>query len=342
MSHKISVLILFGGESSEHEVSISSARNVYAALDDTKYEVSLCYIDKTGKWWQVDGFSDLIETDRFTQLVPVLGSGKLVTLNIAEEILPNVILPILHGVNGEDGTVQGLAQLLHIPIVGCKVAASAVTMDKVLTKQILEYNNIKTVPYEVHMIGEPYQSFKLLSDKLGEPLFVKPANGGSSVGIRKAKNNEELINALSEAHKHDKKVLIEKAITARELEVGALGSGNNVRISSVGEICPDREFYDYESKYDESSTTQAIIPADIPDDVSEKIRAISADAYKVLGCEGMSRMDFFLSDDDEIYLNEVNTIPGFTNISMYPKLWNHVGLNYSALIDALILDALEK
>jgi len=339
---RTAVLLLFGGESTEHTVSISSARNVFAALDDTKYDVILGYIDQTGKWWLLDNLTDPIDVVGAPQILPVLGTKKFVTIPNNEDVSLDVILPILHGANGEDGTVQGLAQLMHIPIVGCGVASSAVAMDKVLTKQLLEHNGIKTVPYEVHLSGEAFSSFGQLSSRLGSPLFIKPANSGSSVGISKVNDDAELSVAINEAHHHDKKVLIEKAITARELEVGALGSGIAARISGVGEICPDREFYNFESKYDSSSQTQAIIPAGISDEQRDEIRAIAAKAYGILGCEGLARIDFFLSDDNIIYINEINTLPGFTNISMYPKLWRQEGLTYSSLIDSLIVDALEK
>jgi len=339
---KTTVMLLFGGESSEHEVSVSSARNVFAALDDTKYDVVLCYIDRNGRWWLIENMTDPVDISTASQLLPELGGGCFVTLPNKEAVFPDVILPILHGVNGEDGTVQGLAKLTHIPIVGCKVEASAVTMDKVTTKQLLEHNNIQTVPFEVHIAGDALQSFHQLSDRLGSPLFIKPANGGSSVGISKASNDDELSTALNDAHKHDDKVLIETAITARELEVAVLGSGKSAKVSGIGEIKPDREFYDYDSKYDNSSQTQAIIPADIPSELAESIKKTTASAYQVLGCTGLARVDFFLSETNEVYLNEVNTLPGFTNISMYPKLWRQEGLSYAGLIDALIADALEK
>ena len=322
-------MLLFGGESSEHEVSISSARNVFAALDDTKYDIVLGYIDKIGKWWLIDNFSDSVDISELSQLIPVLGTGSFMTLPITEVIIPDVIMPILHGLNGEDGTVQGLAQLLHIPIVGCELTASAVAMDKVLTKQLLEYNGIKTVPYEVHMSGDPLFSFGQLSEKLGDPLFIKPANSGSSVGISKVNNDEELSVAFIEAHRHDSKVLIEKAMKARELEVAVLGSGIKVRISGVGEIRPDFEFYSYESKYDPASKTQAVIPADITKEMSDKIKKIAERAYSVLGCEGLARVDFFLSEDRIVYLNEINTLPGFTNIVCIQ--------NYGAKKDLLIV-----
>ncbi|HZJ34863.1 MAG TPA: D-alanine--D-alanine ligase family protein [Candidatus Angelobacter sp.] len=339
---RTTVMLLFGGESSEHTVSVSSARNVFAALDDAKYDVVLGYIDQEGKWWLLNNLSDQIDIVGALQLLPILGTGKFKVFPSDEIITPAVILPILHGANGEDGTVQGLAQLLHIPIVGCKVAASAIAMDKIFTKQLLEHNNIKTVPYRVNLSDEALPNFDQLSTQLGSPLFVKPANGGSSVGISKVKNEEELNTALIEAHRHDSKVLIEQAITARELEVGVLGSGTKARVSGVGEICPDREFYNFESKYDVNSQTKAIIPADIPAEMSKEIRKIAAHVYAVLGCEGLARIDFFLSDHDDLYLNEINTLPGFTNISMYPKLWRQEGLAYSELVDSLINDTLEK
>jgi D-alanine-D-alanine ligase len=334
-------MLLFGGESSEHTVSISSARNVFAALDDTKYDVVLAYVDQSGQWLLLENMSDPIDISSAPQLLPVLGTGGFTTIPGGETVKPDVILPILHGVNCEDGKIQGLAQLMHIPIVGSSVEASAVCMDKVTTKQMLEYNGIKTTPFEVHLSDNPYSSFHQLSEKLGSPLFVKPANEGSSVGISKANNNEELSSALTMAHKYDKKVLIEKTIIGRELEVGVLG-GSRVRVSGVGEIIPDRDFYDYDSKYDSASQTKVVIPADLPPETSEKIRSITGKAYAILGCEGLARIDFLLSEDNEIYLNEVNTLPGFTNISMYPKLWRQEGMTYSALVDALISDALEK
>ena len=335
-------MLLFGGESSEHTVSISSARNVFAALDDTKFDVILGFIDQSGKWWLLDSLDQVTDIEGAQQLVPVLGTKKFTTLPSAKFITPDVILPILHGENGEDGTVQGLARLLHIPIVGCDVAASAVCIDKVLTKQLLEHNDIKTVQYSVHLAGDPLPSFSQLSAVLGDSLFIKPARCGSSVGVSKAKNDEELSTALVEAHKFDTKVLIERAIIARELEVGMLGSGAGAKASGVGEIKPDSEFYSFESKYSAGSQSKAIIPADIDGELANRIRDIATRAYAILGCEGLSRVDFFLADDGALYLNEVNTLPGFTNISMYPKLWRQEGLSYSGLIESLISNALEK
>ncbi|NCQ54092.1 hypothetical protein AUK57_01410 [Candidatus Saccharibacteria bacterium CG2_30_41_52] len=342
MAQRTTVMLLFGGESSEHTVSISSARNVFAALDDTKFDIYLGFIDESGRWWLLESFDQISDTQDQVQLVPVLGAKSFTTIPNGRFITPSVILPILHGENGEDGTVQGLAKLMHIPIVGCGVAASAVCIDKVLTKQLLEQSGIKTVPYAVHETGEPMPSFGKLSATLGKTLFIKPARCGSSVGVSKATNDEELATALSEAHKFDSKVLIEKAISARELEVGMLGSGSSVKTSGVGEIRPDSEFYSFESKYSASSQSKVIIPADIPTELSETIQSIAKSAYMIVGGEGLSRIDFFLSDDGTLYLNEINTLPGFTNISMYPKLWRQQGMSYSGLIEFLISNALEK
>ncbi len=339
---RTTVMLLFGGESSEHTVSISSARNVFAALDDTKYDVVLAYIDGKGKWWLLENMSDQIDILGLPQLLPVLGTGEFITNPKTELIKPDVILPVLHGLNGEDGTIQGLAKLIHIPIVGSGVEASAIAMDKVTTKQLLEHNGITTVPYEVHLLDEPLLSFHQLSEKLGGDLFIKPANEGSSIGVSKAKNDEELSMALANAHQYDSKVLIEKSISARELEIGVLGSGDKVRASGVGEIKPEGEFYSFESKYSVTSQSKVIIPAEIPDKLLGQIQSIAKKAYRILGCRGLARVDFFLSDDDTLYLNEINTLPGFTNISMYPKLWRHEGLTYSGLVDMLISDALEK
>jgi D-alanine-D-alanine ligase len=336
MAQLTTVMLLFGGESSEHTVSISSARNVYAALDETKFEVVLGFIDKTGRWWLLDSLEGVGDISSALQLIPVMGTKSFITLPSGEYVKPDVILPILHGENGEDGTVQGLARLMHVPIVGCSVAASAVCIDKVLTKELLEYNGIKTTPYAVHIAGDPTPSYKKLSEELSPTLFIKPAGCGSSVGVGKAKNEAELKTALVEAHKYDPKVLIEKAITARELEVAMLGAGSHAKASGVGEIIPDSEFYDFESKYSATSQSKVIIPANLPEKTSEEIRDIAIRAYRALGCEGLSRVDFFLSDDGVVYLNEVNTLPGFTNISMYPKLWRKQGMSYSELIETLI------
>lgn len=338
---RTTVLLLFGGESSEHDVSVSSARNVYAAIDDEKYEVLLGYIDEHGKWWLLESFGMQIDTHGAPQLIPALGSGGFVTLPGQQVVKPNVILPILHGKNGEDGSVQGLAQLLHIPMVGCDIASSAVGLNKLLTKQLLEVHGIATVPYAVHYIYESVPEFHKLTMTLGSPLFVKPAHGGSSVGVTKVYSEEELLDALEVAHLHDDMVLIEQAITARELEVGVLGSIPKHRVSAVGEIITDAEFYTYDDKYT-NGTSRVQIPAELESPVASRIQALASRIYEIVGCQGLARIDFFLSDDNKLYLNEINTMPGFTNISMYPKLWREQGISYPQLIEFLLNDALER
>lgn len=333
---RTTVLLLFGGESSEHEVSISSARNVFAAIDDTQFEVLLGYIDTGGKWWLVDRIGTEINTHGAPQLAPVLGSSSFVTFPSSRIVKPDVILPILHGKNGEDGSVQGLAQLLHIPVVGCDMTASAICMDKVATKEILSTHDILVAPYEVHYIGDPTPDFNKLSMQLGCPMFVKPSRAGSSVGVSKVYTYEEFSRALQEAHVHDKTVLIERGITGRELEVAVLGNPPHHEASVVGEVKAGDEFYSYDAKYSAASTSEVIIPAELDEATSERIRSQAKKAYQILGCSGLSRVDFFLTDEGTIYVNEINTLPGFTNISMYPKLWREQGVSYSQLVKRMI------
>jgi D-alanine-D-alanine ligase len=338
---RTTVLLLFGGESSEHDVSIFSVRNVYAAMDDSKYNVLFGYIDRAGKWWLMDRIGSDINTHGAPQLAPVMGTGSFVTFPSSRVVKPDVILPILHGKNGEDGTVQGLAQLLHIPIVGCDMTSSAICMDKIATKEILSGFGMNVTPYEVHHEGDELPDFNHLSMKLGVPMFVKPAKAGSSVGVSKVHSEAEFIKAIEEAHRHDKVALIERGIVGRELEVAVLGNPPNHQVSGIGEV-KAADFYSYDEKYAASSTTEIVIPADMPDATRERIRKTAGDAYKVLGCTGLTRVDFFLTEDDTLYINELNTIPGFTNISMYPKLWREEGISYSELIDKLIDLALER
>lgn len=334
------MLLLFGGESSEHDVSVSSARNVYAAIDDDIYKIFLCYIDRHGKWWLLDTLDTQIDTDEAPQLLPVLGGHGFVTLPEGKTIKPDVILPILHGRGGEDGSVQGLAQLLHIPIVGCDVTASSIGMDKIASKEVAASQDVAVVPYMVHRVGEPLPEFNKLSMKLGSPVFVKPSRAGSSVGISKAHSEAELESALKTAHEHDKVVLIEQAVAARELETAVLGTPPDHQVSGVGEIVPGEDFYSYDDKYASGSKAQVVVPADIPDDVKQRVQDAARTIYQAIGASGLSRVDFFLSEDGTLYFNEINTLPGFTNISMYPKLWRQEGVSYSQLIEQLITDAL--
>lgn len=334
------VLLLFGGESSEHDVSVASARNVYAAINDAKYEVILGYIDRQGKWWLIDSFGESISTHSASQLMPALGVASFVTMPNNRIVKPDVILPILHGKNGEDGSVPALAQLLHIPIVGCDMTSSALCMDKIATKEILKSYGIKTVPYERHHITDVAPDFNKLSMRLGSPIFVKPARAGSSVGVSKVHTEEELVAALHEAHKHDTVALIEAGIAGREIEVAVLDNYPNTKASTPGEVKAEGEFYSYDSKYSPQSASEVIVPALLDENEVRTFRATAKRAYDLLGCTGLTRVDFFLENDGTIYLNELNTLPGFTNISMYAKLWRHDGISYSELIERLITLAL--
>lgn len=333
--NKKRILLIFGGESSEHEVSISSAKNVYGAIDRSKYDVELCYITKDGKEWRhvsaIDDFEGPI-------LRPLLGSGSFLSSN--GEVAIDVILPVLHGKHGEDGEVQGLANLLHIPCVGPSLIGAAITMDKDTTKRLLDSAGVPVVKWETWQVGDPRPSYDHLADSLSSVMFVKPANAGSSVGVSKVTDRQTLENALNLASEHDTMVLIEQAIDAREIELAVLG-GVSPRVSGPGEIIPGEDFYSYEDKYAEGSASVARIPADLTVDVAGQLRDLALKAYAATRGQGMARVDFFVTPNDEIYCNEINSIPGFTDISMYPKLWEHEGMTQTELIDQLIEAALE-
>ncbi len=336
------VLLLFGGESSEHDVSIMSARNVYAAMDGDKYDVKLVYIDRHGKWWLLEEWLENLETHGGVQLAAVAGTGSFVTIPGNAILRVDVVLPIMHGPNGhEDGALQGLFNLMHIPVVGSGIGASAVCWDKLYTKRLLEAGDIKVAPYEVYRKGEPMPEYTQLQQKLGSELFVKPTVAGSSVGVSKVHNASELQPAINVALEHSDTVLIEKSIVGRELEVAVLGNPPHHQESAVGEIIPGEEFYSYEDKYSPTSKAQVVLNADMPSELSDAIRHIAHQAYAVLGCRGLARVDFLVSNDNEIILNELNTLPGFTSISQYPKLWGEQGIKYPELIDRLITLAIE-
>lgn len=335
---RIRVLLLFGGESSEHEISVSSASNVYAAMTGERYDVYLCYIDKTGKWWLV---SDINKLDKKLSVVPCVGEKSILVPSENRGIELDVIFPVLHGRNGEDGSMQGLAQLMHLPIVGCDVTASGVAMNKLAFKNVLEASGISVIPYEVHRDYDEIPSFESLTGKLGDILFVKPARSGSSVGVSKVTNELQLKKALNEAHKHDPIALIEKAIDGQELEVAVLGTPPNHSASGVGEIIPGEEFYSYDDKYAEDSKARVNITANISDEKRDEIRQVALDVFEAMDCSNLARIDFMMSSNGKVYVMEANTIPGFTNISMYPKLWKQEGLSYEVLIDKLVDDAMK-
>jgi D-alanine-D-alanine ligase len=339
---KKNVAILFGGQSTEHEVSRVSATSVLSHIDSEKYNVFPIGITKDGKWFQYKGeykniASGQWENDEENKIAHGL------SLLINKEV--DVVFPVLHGMYGEDGTIQGLCKLMTIPCVGPSVMSSAVCMDKIYTKYVLEHGNIKQARYVVVTAFEyERNSEKFISEiatNLGYPCFVKPANSGSSVGITKAHDGEELKKGLEIALKHDRKVLVEEGLNAREIEVSVLGN-DDPKASTPGEIIPAKEFYDYEAKY-QSEASKLLIPAALSEEKLELIKELAVKIYKKLDCSGMARVDFLVDKEtEEVYLNEVNTIPGFTSISMYPKMWAASGLPYPSLIDELIQLAIER
>jgi len=335
---KLHILLLFGGESAEHDVSINSARNIYDALDKQAYDVSLCYIDRKGQWWHASRVEAQEQPNN--ELMAIFGKGEFAT-RYGERLRPDMLFPVLHGPNGEDGSVQGVAQLLHLPVVGCGIVGSAICMDKDVTKRLLMQEGISVVATAVHRVGDTEPDYDALAKQLGQTLFVKPANLGSSIGVSKVANASELAQALGEAHSYDHKIIIERAIIGRELECAVLGN-DDPKASILGEIKPGEVFYSYSDKYASDSTAETTTEPDLPEDVSVYIRDVAVRAYKVLECRGLARVDFFLADDGQVFVNEVNTLPGFTNISMYPKLWEASGLGYSQLLDKLVELALAE
>jgi D-alanine-D-alanine ligase len=329
------VLILFGGESSEHEVSIASASNINQTIDRDKHEVSLLFISKDGRFYAANEVRDYDSTDALIEVAPLLGQGKFIALDGALDIAPDVVFPAMHGENSEDGSIPALCQLLHVPVVGCDMYASSLCMDKLAAKEILEYIGIRTAPFRIHNANQPI-GYEEAVAALGSPLFIKPTKAGSSVGISKVHSEAEWQPSLDLAHQYDDTVLIETAVPGvREIEVAILGNAD-ARAATPGEIVPDREFYDYDSKYDDASTSEVIIPAKLPAAVMKQIRETAVAAYHALGCSGLARVDFLYGDDDSIILSEINTMPGFTDISMYTKLWAHEGLTQTELINRLI------
>lgn len=347
---KKTVAVIFGGASSEYEVSLMSASSVLRNIPREKYDVIMLGITKEGKWYKYEGEIDKIENGSWVddQVIPAFigpdsaihGVTVLKEQNY-ENIYIDAVFPVLHGKNGEDGTIQGIFEMAKIPFVGCDHVASANCMDKAHTHMILDNAGIKTAEYVVARSCEPQQEvLSRVKERIGYPCFVKPANAGSSVGVGKAKNKDELALALQAAFQHDTKVVVEKAIVGKEIECAVLGNENPAS-SEPGEIAPISEFYDYEAKYIDG-TTELYIPARISKEMAEKVKVQAVKAYKVLNCAGLTRVDFFVTEQGEIVLNEPNTIPGFTSISMYPKLWEYTGLPYRELIEKLIELALER
>ena len=334
---RVRIALLAGGRSSEHEISLASARSVLAALDADRFDVTTVAIGRDGRWELGNGAAPPRELERATspaspaaETLPVPADAA-VPATLADV---DVVLPILHGPFGEDGTVQGLLELAGVPYVGAGVAASAVCMDKDLCKKVLHKSGIVVANHVAIRDGDQ------IANPFGFPVFVKPARLGSSVGITKAHDGAELQAAVELARRHDDKVLIEEFVAGTEVECGVLGNRRPLA-SVVGEIVPHAEWYDYAAKYDEGGS-EIIIPAHIAGEVAARVQAVAVDAFIATDCEGMARIDFFVREDGEVVLNEINTIPGFTETSVYARLFEASGIPYSELLQRLIDLALER
>ena len=351
---KVRVGIIFGGRSAEHEVSLQSARNIVDALDHTCFEPILIGIDKAGHWHLNDTSNFLLnqenpalialnQSNRELAVVPGKANRQVVETSgqgVLEHI--DVIFPIVHGTLGEDGCLQGLLRMADLPFVGSDVLGSAICMDKDISKRLLRDAGIAVTPFITLTRGNAARtSYEKAVKTLGLPLFVKPANQGSSVGVSKVSSDAEYRAAVELALGFDEKVLVESAVQGREIECAVLGNDNPIA-SGCGEIVVSNGFYSYDSKYIDEQAAQVVVPAAISHDASERIRQLAVQAFEVLGCSGLARVDVFLTDKGDVVINEINSLPGFTRISMYPKLWQATGMSYSELITRLIELAMER
>jgi D-alanine-D-alanine ligase len=355
--NKIRIGVIFGGRSGEHEISQESARSVMAALDPKKYEVVMIGITKNGRWLTGNVAAALEagqdDVARPAALLPDPQSSGLMEIEriearpatLSEVTHLDVVFPVLHGPYGEDGTVQGLLELAGLPYVGAGVVGSAVGMDKAIFKHVMAANGLPVLPWQLFLRSNWEQDREKMLDTVQAnfhyPVFTKPANLGSSVGIQKCVDRSSLEAGLTEAFSYDRRVVVEQGANVRELEVSVLGNDEPIA-SVVGEIRPRREFYDYVAKY-VSDDSELDIPADISPEQSEMVRTLAVKAFKAIDCAGLGRVDFLMDKDDgRLYINEINTIPRFTRISMYPKLWEASGISYPELLDKLVALALER
>lgn len=351
---RLKVVVLFGGRSGEHEVSLHSAKSVLQAIDKESYIVQSIGISKMGQWyWGIDpenvlkGDFPAVEESTLVTLVHDPGDPRFIALD--GSVLPNegrfdIIFPVLHGPYGEDGTLQGLLEIADVPYVGSGVLGSSLGMDKDRMKAVFEHAGLRLAKYITLLRSEfrnsPGQCLTSIEKEVGYPCFIKPANLGSSVGISKVRNRGELLEALNIAAVYDRKIIIEENVTGREIEVSVLGN-ENPQASLPGEILPAKEFYDYEAKY-QNVGSRLLIPADLQASVIQELQEKAVIAFQAVDAAGLSRVDFFVTAQNEVIINEINTMPGFTTISMYPKLWEESGINYPELIDRLITLAFER
>lgn len=347
MADRLRLGVIFGGRSAEHEVSVASAINVLDAAEPGRFEVTPFGVTRAGRWLTPDESRAQLaaEAPPFKKRI----EGDVPRLMQRPEVLDalaavDVVFPLVHGVNGEDGTLQGMLEMFGLPYAGCGVAASAIGMDKALQKDLFLNAGLEVAPFLVVELPRwrrmQHEMIEGVEDMLGYPVFVKPANGGSSVGVSKARSREDIGSAIETALRYDSKVLVEEAVAGREVECGVLGNWQP-EASPVGEIVPGGEFYDYAAKYLEESA-RLIAPADIDDGVADTVREYAADAFEAIGGSGFARVDFFIPPDGEPLVNEINTLPGFTTISMFPRLWGLAGISYADLIGRIADLALER
>jgi len=357
MTRKITIGIILGGRSGEHEVSLMSSRSVLSVLNSEKYDVIQIGIDHEGIWWSgkdvISAFEKHTTKDLYRVfLLPEPGTATLFkreTVDGKESITTvaelDVVFPVLHGTFGEDGTLQGFFEMADLAYTGAGVLGSSVGMDKGVFKDVMRANNVPVVDWLIctrkDIEVDPNAVISRAEKLAPYPLFIKPANLGSSVGISKAKNRSDLLEGILDAARYDRRILVEKGVNAREIEVSVLGN-ENPRASVPGEILPSDEFYSYKAKYIDGKS-ELFIPASISKELSTQVQDLAVRTYKAIDCAGMARVDFLLDrDTNKLYLNEVNTIPGFTSISMYPKLWEASGMTYEHLVDELISLAFER
>ncbi len=350
---KLNIGILLGGKSAEHEISLISALNVYNSLDKKKYNPVLIGIDKKGKWFlQNKSFSTnsldpqkvkLKKSNKQLAIIAGQDRGQLMQISNKKTIYLDAIFPVLHGTYGEDGTMQGLLKLLNIPFVGVDLLGSAICMDKDITKKLLTQAHIPNAKFlSFNNFEKEKINFNQIKKELGLPLFIKPANMGSSVGINRVDNEKEFIFGIKDAFQYDHKILIEEFIKGREIECAVLGN-EKPQASLIGEIItPQDKFYSYKAKYVDEKGATLKAPTELPQAVIKKVQTLAIKAFQALECEGMARVDMFLTTSGKLYVNEINTIPGFTSISMYPKLWEKTSIPQTKLIDRLITLALER
>lgn len=346
------IALIFGGKSAEHEVSLRSAKNVADALDKELFSPVLVGISKEGSWYRFPDKAVFSEVAKITDqalpknaepvaLISLKGKPVLYSLKDNTTTSVDVGFPVLHGTMGEDGTIQGLFKMVQLPFVGCGVWSSAAGMDKEIMKRLFTEAKIPNARY-ILLTPSQIPAYDEMVAKLGTPFFIKPANAGSSVGVHKIKSAEEFTTKLKDAFQFDYKVLAEEFIQGREIECSVMGHNHSPQASLPGEIIPQHEFYSYEAKYLDENGALLKIPAEISAESLGKLQSLAKKTYQVMGCDGMTRVDFFLRPNGEFYVNEINTIPGFTKISMYPKMWEATGLAYKSLITQLINLGIER